>query len=368
MPSLTFVLPHWLYWSILAVFPVIAIYLVRRQATRPDGRPNYFLAYLFLVTAGLAGMHRFYLKNVWGFVFIPVFFVILWTNVHVRDARESVSHSRADHESIERIVTKAKADVAKNQKGAEEKLKKAEGEAEQANTAYLAAQTEKADADLYARIAAIVMGLMLLGDAFLLPGMVRRARAREPLPPPDLPAHPMETAAPEHLMPAPNVSGIGFIDTLSRVIGEFIAYWAVLAVFAYYYEVIARFVFNSPTNWVHESMFLMFGMQYMLAGAYAYRDETHVRVDILYSRFSVRGRAICDLITSFFFFLFTGVMLWSGWRFAGDAVSLRESSFTEWGIQYWPVKLTIPIGAALLLLQGVSRLARDIKIVLAKAS
>ena len=32
----------------------------------------------------------------------------------------------------------------------------------------------------------------------------------------------------------------------------------------------ARFVFNSPTNWVHESMFLMFGMQYMLCGAFAY--------------------------------------------------------------------------------------------------
>ena len=41
--------------------------------------------------------------------------------------------------------------------------------------------------------------------------------------------------------------------------------------FGYYYEVIARFVFNSPTNWVHESMFLMYGMQYMLAGAYAYQ-------------------------------------------------------------------------------------------------
>jgi TRAP-type mannitol/chloroaromatic compound transport system permease small subunit len=368
MPSLTFVLPHWLYWSVLALFPLIAIYLVRQQAGKPDGRPNYFLAYLFLITAGLAGMHRFYLKNVWGVVFIPVFLVILWTNVHVRDAREVVSHARADHESIERIVNRAKADAARKATGAEEKLKKAQDEAAQANATYLAAQTAKADADLYARIAALVMGLMLLGDAILLPGMVRRARQREPLPPPALPAHPMETAAPEGLTPAPNVAGIGLIDALSRVVGEFTAYWAVLAVFAYYYEVIARFVFNSPTNWVHESMFLMFGMQYMLAGAYAYRDDTHVRVDIIYSRFSARGRAACDLITSFFFFLFTGVMLWSGWRFASDAVSLRESSFTEWGIQYWPVKLAIPIGAALLLLQGISRLARDVKIVFAKAA
>ena len=59
-----------------------------------------------------------------------------------------------------------------------------------------------------------------------------------------------------------------------RVLGELVAYWAVLAVFAYYFEVIGRYVFNSPTNWVHESTFLMFGMQYMIAGAYAYRGET----------------------------------------------------------------------------------------------
>jgi TRAP-type mannitol/chloroaromatic compound transport system permease small subunit len=41
----------------------------------------------------------------------------------------------------------------------------------------------------------------------------------------------------------------------------------------------------------------------------------------------------------------------------------NEVSFTEWGIQYWPVKLTIPIGAALLALQGVSKLIKDIMIV-----
>ena len=83
--------------------------------------------------------------------------------------------------------------------------------------------------------------------------------------------------------------------------GEYVAWWSLLAVFVYYYEVIARFVFNSPTNWVHESMFLMFGMQYMISGAYAYRGESHVRVDLIYSKLSARGRALCDLVGSVFF-------------------------------------------------------------------
>ena len=46
------------------------------------------------------------------------------------------------------------------------------------------------------------------------------------------------------------------------------AYWSIVAVFVYYYEVISRYVFNSPTNWAHESMFLMFGMQYLIAGGF----------------------------------------------------------------------------------------------------
>jgi TRAP-type mannitol/chloroaromatic compound transport system permease small subunit len=150
------------------------------------------------------------------------------------------------------------------------------------------------------------------------------------------------------------------IEWLNMRVGEFVAYWAVLSVFGYYYEVIARFAFNSPTNWLHESMFLMYGMQYVLAGAYAYQVDQHVRVDVFYTKFSPRGKAIADIITSLFFFIFVGTLLVTGYKFAADAVGNDEHSFTEWGVQYWPVKLMMPIGAALLLLQGVCKLIKDI--------
>ena len=98
-----------------------------------------------------------------------------------------------------------------------------------------------------------------------------------------------------------------------------------MAVFVYYYEVIARFVFNSPTNWVHESMFLMFGMQYMLSGAYAYREDQHVRVDVIYAKFSPRGKAIADIITSVFFFIFIGTMLVDGLPLRGRCCATSTS-------------------------------------------
>ena len=60
---------------------------------------------------------------------------------------------------------------------------------------------------------------------------------------------------------------IRIVDGLSEFTGVFVAYWTLIAVFVYFYEVIVRYMFNSPTNWAHESMFLMFGMQYVLAGS-----------------------------------------------------------------------------------------------------
>ncbi len=368
MPSLTFVLPHWLYWAALSLFPLLAVYMVHRQRTRADaGRANHFLAYLFLVTAGFVGMHRFYLRSAWGLVFIPVFLVVLWTTAEVRGAREGVSETRLAAQQLERLITRAKSAAKRRPEGAEQRIAEAKAKAVPAQQALALADASQAGAERNARIAAIVLGVMLLADAFLVPGLVRRVRATETLPPP-LEAHPLETAVPDNLTPSPGSgSGIGPSTCWCAGRASSSAYWAVLAVFTYYYEVVARYVFNSPTNWVHESMFLMFGMQYMLAGAYAYRDDTHVRVDIVYSKLSQRGRAICDIITSVFFFLFIGTMLVTGWRFASDSMGVGETSFTEWGIQYWPVKLAIPIGAALLLLQGFSRLMRDIAVVTRKA-
>lgn len=163
-----------------------------------------------------------------------------------------------------------------------------------------------------------------------------------------------------------------FADRLSTFTGAFVAYWTVIAVLVYFYEVVARYFFNSPTNWAHESMFLMFGMQYLIAGAYAYLHDAHVRVDLFYAKAGTRGKAALDVFTFLFFLMFALALLWTGWTFFGNSVSAdlipfatgyaNERSFTEWQIAYWPVKGTIVIGAFLLLLEGISRVVKDIMV------
>ena len=184
---------------------------------------------------------------------------------------------------------------------------------------------------------ALLMAAMLLLDAGLLPGLTRRTGVREAaqrvfLSPEPVPLDVPPAGTREDPTLGLHTRVTDAIETDKRPRGRVVAYWAVISVFAYYYEVIARFVFNSPTNWVHESMFLMYGMQYMLAGAYAYREDQHVRVDVIYAQFSPRGKAIADIITSVFFFIFIGTLFWTSYKFAADAVSLGEFSFTEWAV------------------------------------
>jgi TRAP-type mannitol/chloroaromatic compound transport system permease small subunit len=363
MPSLTFVLPHWLYWSVLGILPFVAMWLVRRERRRgPPPGVNLFTAYLFWLCAGFLGLHRFYLRSLGAFLFIPVFLFILWGTGQVRDLREDVSRTRAAHETAERSLGRAQSAVRANRPNAPATLATAE---ERERTTKAALDAANGNLGFYNKLTgagAALLGIMLVVDAALLPRRVRRVRELEGNRPAEvttLPEAPPDPGA----VPGSAAVRTPFTDAIDRfnaAIGRWVAYWAVIAVFAYYYEVVARYVFNSPTNWVHESMFLMFGMQYLLCGAYAYREEAHVRVDIFYARFSPRWKAIADIVTSVFFFIFTVTMLVTGIRFGLDAIGFNEHSFTEWGIQYWPVKLAIPVGAFLIVLQGVSKLVKDI--------
>jgi TRAP-type mannitol/chloroaromatic compound transport system permease small subunit len=373
MPTLNFILPHWMYWGGLLLFPLVAMYLVAHQRRRGTPRePILFNAYLFWLTAGFAGVHRFYLKSWWGFAFVPLFLGVIWCNDTVRDVRDDVSRTFAALEQAQNALAQAQP-LEADKPTAEEKKALADAQSEVAKSQgeFDAAQAVSDRWTGYSRDFGIALAILLLLDAFLIPGIVRRMHARGD-------AGVAVAASAPHAPPPPDVPAIGtaedptmglhtrFTDAIEAVnvkAGEYVAYWAVISVFVYYYEVVARFVFNSPTNWVHESMFLMYGMQYMISGAYAYREDQHVRVDVVYSKLSPRGKAIADIVSSVFFFIFTLTMLWTGWKFAWDAVQNTEISFTEWAVQYWPVKLTIPVGAALIVLQGVSKLIKDIMLV-----
>jgi TRAP-type mannitol/chloroaromatic compound transport system permease small subunit len=150
------------------------------------------------------------------------------------------------------------------------------------------------------------------------------------------------------------------IDGISLASGVILAWWTLVAVLVITYEVVMRYALNRPTNWAHESVTLLFAMQYVLCGAFAHYSRSHVRVDVVYQSLSPRNQARLDVVTSVLFFTYVGVMTYTGWFFYWDSQQMWEVSFTDWAPPLYPVKFTVFLGSLLLLLQGLANLIRDL--------
>ncbi len=150
------------------------------------------------------------------------------------------------------------------------------------------------------------------------------------------------------------------IDGLSIWTGKTASWLILFIVGSVVYEVLMRYVLNLPTRWVSESMVLGCGFIYVLGAAWALQDNRHVKIDFLYDRLSKRGRAILDCLTFPFFVLYLGFFAWAAGKYAWRSVLLRETSGSAWDPPIYPLKVALALGVALLLLQGLAKLLRDL--------
>ncbi|MBT2968398.1 MAG: hypothetical protein B6D72_08185 [gamma proteobacterium symbiont of Ctena orbiculata] len=363
MPEISFVLPHWLYWSGLVLFPLFAMLLYRRGAAKETSQPlSLSLGYFLLIVGGFIGVHRLYLKSAWALVFIALFTSLLMINVEVRGSRDNLSAAQNTIKLAEFKLQRAEKAVEKGRRNAQQKLTKAREKMTVAEASLGKAQEESGRWNSIAQLLGGSMLLLLLIDILWMPKLIRERNRIEEFKP-DEGFHCPSVEAESQGGREPFLIN-RVISRINGMAGEFVAYWSVIAVFVYYYEVIARYVFNSPTNWAHESMFLMFGMQYLLAGGFVLREGAHVRVDVIYNQLSIRAKAVVDVVTSIFFFIFMLTLLVTGWTFFYDSYEVNEVSISEWGIHYWPIKLSLSLGALLLLVQGIAQLIKDITVVI----
>lgn len=154
------------------------------------------------------------------------------------------------------------------------------------------------------------------------------------------------------------------VTKLNDVIGRTVAY-LVLPIFAFLMlEVFLRYMFNSPTVWTNELTQMLFGTYAVLSGGYLLAHRDHVNVDLFHAQLRPRVRAVVDILGSIVFFIFVLALLYFGYEMAQESVSTWETSYSAWNPPIWPIKVAIPVGAALLLLQGIVKLLQDIAIAL----
>lgn len=151
------------------------------------------------------------------------------------------------------------------------------------------------------------------------------------------------------------------VSRINEYLGKAISFLILVLVAVILYEIFVRYFLNSPTIWAHEVSQMTYGVYAILLGGFLQQRNGHVNVEILIQHFSPRVKAIIDCFTWILFFIFVGVLFWKGWEMAWDSFLLRERESTVFAPPIWPIKMMIPLGALLLLLQGVVKYIGDLK-------
>ena len=123
-----------------------------------------------------------------------------------------------------------------------------------------------------------------------------------------------------------------------------------------------RYGFDWSNNWALELQWYLFGAAVMLGASYTFQRNEHVRVDLIYGNVSERGRLWIDVFGVIFFLLpacllFTYLSWISLFMPSWD---ILEQSSNAGGLARYPIKFIVPVGFALLAVQGISELIKRI--------
>lgn len=149
------------------------------------------------------------------------------------------------------------------------------------------------------------------------------------------------------------------IDAVSTWSGKIFSGVMIIVVLVIVYEVIARYGFNAPTEWASELMVYGCALVYLMGGAWALKNGQHLKMELLYSRLSRRGKAWVDAFTYFLFVLYLGFFIWASGKYAWRSWLINESTASSWDPPAYPLKMLMVLGAILVLAQGTAKFMRD---------
>lgn len=154
--------------------------------------------------------------------------------------------------------------------------------------------------------------------------------------------------------------GIGLVSEWS---GKLVMWLVVVLIVSIVYEVIMRYIFNAPTSWSFILSYMLGAIIVTMGLAYIHSINFNVRIDVIYARFSPRGKLIIDVFFTLFYFFPLAFLLIK--VFSQDALfaySVKQKAFeSTWYPVTWPYKSILTLGFILLLLQGIATFVKDVK-------
>lgn len=131
-------------------------------------------------------------------------------------------------------------------------------------------------------------------------------------------------------------------------------------------DVFLRYVLNEPSLWIGTTIQAAMVLMACTAGVYAFKHNAFVKLDLLYANMSPRKKAVCDILTSVYTFLFLGVLIWKGIGAFQLSWMLNQATPTSVPIPIYPIKAAIPVSAALVLLLVIRQLVHDVRILMGR--
>lgn len=143
------------------------------------------------------------------------------------------------------------------------------------------------------------------------------------------------------------------IDMISEKAGITTSYLTMAMMAIISYEVLSRYLFNSPTKWAWLTCKQLFGLFILFAGVYTMFKRAHIRIEIFYDRFSPRMKFISRMISMLLFAFFIGCLIHQSSWMALESLAVREKATGVFPMPLYPLKLLIPIISCLFLLEGI---------------
>ncbi|MBT8126657.1 MAG: TRAP transporter small permease subunit [Gammaproteobacteria bacterium] len=152
-----------------------------------------------------------------------------------------------------------------------------------------------------------------------------------------------------------------FIDWSGRTV----SWLTLLMVITTFIVVVLRYIFDIGWIGLQESITYLHATVFLVGAAWALQQQAHVRVDIFYSRFSIKTRAWIDLLGSLFFLLPVMIFIaWISWEYVSDSWAVLEGSREAGGLPgVYLLKSLILVSALMLMLQALVQISRSLQLI-----
>ncbi|WP_319405076.1 TRAP transporter small permease subunit [uncultured Desulfosarcina sp.] len=150
------------------------------------------------------------------------------------------------------------------------------------------------------------------------------------------------------------------VDATNKVVGRFSQYLVFVMMGVLLFESFSRTIFNQPHIWVVEIAQFTMAAYYLLGGGYSMILEGHVRMDLLYGRWSAKTRAVVDLITAVVLVFYLVILLYGAISSVEYALRYGQVNYTSWAPPLAPIKVIMAIGIVLMLLQAIAIFFKDL--------